>query len=84
MAKRITTQELAKYYQDEADKSSHRNGLWKGAYMHIARILRVHHRRRAIKRLRSIADSLKKMSVSGAYYGAANQLADEHDQYPTD
>lgn len=80
----MTTRQVAKYYQDEADQSSHRNGLWKGAYIHIARICRVQHRSRAIKRLRSIADSIKEMSVSSAYYGAANQLAAENNQYPND
>lgn len=74
----MTTKELAKQYQDEADASSHRNGLWKGAYAYTAKILRGQHRSRAIRRLENLAKQCEKMSVSSVYAGAANQLKEDH------
>lgn len=74
---KMTTKQVAAEFQAKADRSSHNNGLWKGAYMEIARICRTYHRARAIAMLDRIAKRLASMSVSSAYGGAANQLREE-------
>lgn len=71
---RITCKALAAQYQELSDKSSHRNGLWKGTYGDTARILRTYHRARAIKMLDGLAERYKSMSLSSVYAQAANNL----------
>lgn len=74
LPKRITTKALAVQYQELCDKSSHRNGLWKGTYGDTARILRTYSRARAIYHLEKLAERYKSMSLSSVYAQAANNL----------
>ena len=75
--KRTTTLELAADYKALADKSSHKNGLWKGAYEWTARILRTYHRARAEDMLRRLANRYQHMAISSVFRAAANTLAEQ-------
>lgn len=74
---RTTTKQLAARYQELADNSSHKNGLWKTAYEWTSRILRTYHRSRAMRMLDSMAIRYRSMSISSVFAGAANSLREE-------
>lgn len=72
--KKITTLQWAKHYQDLADQSSHKNGMWKGAYLLTARTMRTYHRSRAATILSRAAKDCKGMSIACVFEAAANFL----------
>ncbi len=73
---KTSTKDIAQMYQELADNSSHKNGLWKGAYEETARVCRTYPRSRAEKMLRRMALRYSSMAISSVFLGAANQLAD--------